>query len=110
MSSAGVEVISGHTHVEKQGKLDLYRSEAICWRNRATTAWTTEKKHSKTSNIVKYKLFSVWMYAKMSFIAVIKAEFSASLLFKSSQVTFIYIALSTIQIVTKQLHTIKMGK
>ncbi len=36
-----------------------------------------------------------------------------SLLFslvKSSQVTFIYIALLTIQIVTKQLHNIKMGK
>ncbi len=29
---------------------------------------------------------------------------------KSSQVTFIYIALLTIQIVTKQLHNIKMGK
>ncbi len=28
----------------------------------------------------------------------------------SSQVTFIYIALLTIQIVTKQLHNIKMGK
>ncbi len=31
-------------------------------------------------------------------------------LVKSSQVTFIYIALLTIQIVTKQLHNIKMGK
>ncbi len=30
--------------------------------------------------------------------------------FKSSQVTFIYIALLTIQIVTKQLHNIKVGK
>ncbi len=29
---------------------------------------------------------------------------------KSSQVNFIYIALLTIQIVTKQLHNIKMGK
>ncbi len=29
---------------------------------------------------------------------------------KSSQVTFIYIALLTIQIVSKQLHNIKMGK
>ncbi len=28
----------------------------------------------------------------------------------SSQVTFIYIALLTIQIVTKQLHNIKIGK
>ncbi len=31
-------------------------------------------------------------------------------LVKSSQVTFIYIALLTIQIVTKQLQNIKMGK
>ncbi len=30
--------------------------------------------------------------------------------FKSSQVTFIYITLLTIQIVSKQLHNIKMGK
>ncbi len=30
--------------------------------------------------------------------------------YMSSQVTFIYIALLTIQIVTKQLHNIKMGK
>ncbi len=29
---------------------------------------------------------------------------------KSSQVTFIYIALLTIQIVSKQLHNIKIGK
>ncbi len=29
---------------------------------------------------------------------------------KSSQVTFIYIVLSTIQIVSKQLHNIKIGK
>ncbi len=34
----------------------------------------------------------------------------SKLLVKSSQVTFIYIALLTIQIVTKQLHNIKMGK
>ncbi len=31
-------------------------------------------------------------------------------LLKSSQVTFIYIALLTIQIVSEQLHNIKMGK
>ncbi len=34
----------------------------------------------------------------------------AELADESSQVTFIYIALLTIQIVTKQLHNIKMGK
>ncbi len=31
-------------------------------------------------------------------------------LLKSSQVTFIYIALLTIQIVSEQMHNIKMGK
>ncbi len=35
---------------------------------------------------------------------------SSAIKVKSSQVTFIYIALLTIQIVTKQLHNIKMGK
>ncbi len=42
------------------------------------------------------------------FLLTIPHRFSMG--FKSSQVTFIYIALLTIQIVTKQLHNIKMGK
>ncbi len=40
----------------------------------------------------------------------VDSSLSISLIVKSSQVTFIYIALLTIQIVTKQLHNIKMGK
>ncbi len=35
---------------------------------------------------------------------------SKAIFFSSSQVTFIYIALLTIQIVSKQLHNIKIGK
>ncbi len=38
------------------------------------------------------------------------SEVPADVKVKSSQVTFIYIARLTIQIVTKQLHNIKMGK
>ncbi len=39
-----------------------------------------------------------------------EVQIIATICNKSSQVTFIYIALLTIQIVTKQLHNIKMGK
>ncbi len=45
---------------------------------------------------------------KNAYVRMLFVDYSSA--FKSSQVTFIYIALLTIQIVTKQLHNIKMGK
>ncbi len=48
--------------------------------------------------------------AKTGHLMLLDDLIKVSSLIKSSQVTFIYIALLTIQIVSKQLHNIKMGK
>ncbi len=64
--------------------------------------------HSIDNNI-----FSAFEYAYICVFLVSCAGslcLCAFLCVKSSQVTFIYIALLTIQIVSKQLHNIKMGK
>ncbi len=54
--------------------------------------------------------FFFFFFSTMSSFVYLYSLYVHMVKVKSSQVTFIYIALLTIQIVTKQLHNIKMGK
>ncbi len=53
-------------------------------------------------------VISLWTHVNLVLSSLLQIDWSVNLSL-SSQVTFIYIALLTIQIVSKQLHNIKMG-